>query len=58
MIRVVLYTAKSFWPGMTADDIRYAAARAREGVEPGERAVVRGLAGVGETSERGGGDSV
>jgi hypothetical protein len=28
---------------MTEDDIRYEAARAREGVEPGEGAVVRGV---------------
>jgi hypothetical protein len=39
----VLYAAKCFWPGVTEDDLRRAAARARENADPGARAVFRGV---------------
>jgi hypothetical protein len=39
----VLYAAKCFWPGVTEDDLRHAAARARENADPGARAVFRGV---------------
>jgi hypothetical protein len=39
----VLYAAKCFWPGVTEDDLRRAAVRARENADPDARAVFRGV---------------
>ena len=39
----MLYTAKCFWPGVTEDALRHAAARAREAADLHERVVFRGV---------------
>ena len=39
----MLYAAKCFWPGVTEDDLRRAAVRARENADPDARAVFRGV---------------
>ena len=39
----MLSAAKCFWPGVTEDDLRHAAARAGEAVDPRDRVVFRGV---------------
>jgi len=39
----MLYAAKCYWPGVTEDDLRDAANRARQQTQTGDRTLFRGL---------------